>query len=263
LQREDEAAMMAELAAQAEHEEEQDVKQVVQAIQHTETGYNSDSSYEEVEVTDSEGEEDDPARASGSGTHGHDGEAGQDPQEGGEEAPVEFGEDDIAWQLEAMGEDYGLDPGEYGEGAEGEWDEGAEGLPFTEEDAANLFRDLLDDYRITPFTPWDKVVADESEASILNDDRYTVLPNMRTRKEVFDAWAKNKAAQIKQERAAMVRTEYAHAQWLEKDLEWKLTRAKRLVMGWRELGLLEEKRIRAWIRSGGQFEFGDHYEDEE
>lgn len=62
---------------------------------------------------------------------------------------------------------------------------------------------------------------------------------------------------------AKVRTEYAHAQWLEKDLEWKLTRAKRLVMGWRELGLLEEKRIRAWIRSGGQFEFGDHYEDEE
>lgn len=205
LQREDEAAMMAELAAQAEHEEEQDVKQVVQAVQHTETGYNSDSSYEEVEVTDSEGEEDDPARASGSGTHGHDGEAGQDPQEGGEEAPVEFGEDDIAWQLEAMGEDYGLDPGEYGEGAEGEWDEGAEGLPFTEEDAANLFRDLLDDYRITPFTPWDKVVADDSEASILNDDRYTALPNMRTRKEVFDAWAKDKAAQIKQERAAMAK----------------------------------------------------------
>lgn len=205
LQREDEAAMMAELAAQAEHDEEEDVKQVVQAVEHTEAGYNSDSSYEEVEVTDSEGEEHDPAQPSGSGGQGQeDGEAGQQElQDGGEEGPVEFGEDDIAWQLQAMGEDYNLDPGEYGEGAEGEWDEGAEGLPFTEEDAANLFRDLLDDYRITPFTPWDKVIADESETSILNDDRYTVLPNMRARKEVFDAWAKDKAAQLKQERAAM------------------------------------------------------------
>lgn len=62
---------------------------------------------------------------------------------------------------------------------------------------------------------------------------------------------------------AKVRTEYAHAQWLESVYDWKLTRAKRLVVGWRELGLLEEKRIRAWIRSGGQFEFADHYEDEE
>lgn len=201
LQREDEAAMLAELAAQAEHNEEQDVEQAVQQVQ---AGYNSDSSYEEVEVTDSEGEEHDPARPSNSGTHRQDAEPGEhDPREAGEEAPIEFGEDDIAWQLEAMGEDYGLDPGEYGEGADGEWDEGAEGLPVTDEDAANLFRDLLDDYRITPFTPWDKVVADESETSILNDDRYTVLPNMRARKEVFDAWAKDKAAQLKQERAAM------------------------------------------------------------
>lgn len=62
---------------------------------------------------------------------------------------------------------------------------------------------------------------------------------------------------------AKVRTVYAHAQWLEKVYEWKLTRAKRLIMGWGELGLLDEKRIRAWIRSGGQFEFADHYEQEE
>lgn len=204
LQREDEAAMLAELAAQAEHQEEQDVKQVVQAVQHIEAGYNSDSSYEEVEVTDSEGEEHDPAKPSGNEIHGQDAEfVRQDPPEGVENAPVEFGEDDIAWQLEAMGEDYGLDPGEYGEGGNDEWDEGAEGLPFTDEDAANLFRDLLDDYRISPFTPWDKIVADESASSILHDDRYTVLPNMRARKEVFDAWAKDKAAQLKQERAAM------------------------------------------------------------
>lgn len=61
---------------------------------------------------------------------------------------------------------------------------------------------------------------------------------------------------------AKVRTDYAHAQWLEKFYDWKLTRVKRLVVGWRELGLLEENRIRAWIGSGGQFESSDHYEEE-
>lgn len=62
---------------------------------------------------------------------------------------------------------------------------------------------------------------------------------------------------------AKVRTVYAHAQWLEKVYDWKLTKAKRLIAGWAELGLLDENRMRAWIRSGGQFELEDHYEEEE
>ena len=47
-------------------------------------------------------------------------------------APVEFDEDDIAYQLAAMGEDYGLDPGEYDDGGNGDLEEGAEGLPLTD-----------------------------------------------------------------------------------------------------------------------------------
>ncbi|SMQ49540.1 unnamed protein product [Zymoseptoria tritici ST99CH_1A5] len=202
LQREDEAAMMAELAAQAEYDEEQDVKDAVQAVRTLQPqgfGYDSDGSYEEVEVTDSEGEEREDDGGTGNDTQVQDAEAEQPADDG----PVEFGEDDIAWQLAQMGEDYGLDPGEYGDAEEEEWAEGAEGLPLTNDDAANLFRDLLDDYRISPFTPWDKIIADETDASIINDDRYTVLPNMRARKEVFDIWVKDKAAQIKEERAAM------------------------------------------------------------
>ena len=204
LQREDEEAMMAELAAEAEHAEEQDVKQVVKTLEPEagDVGYDSEGSYEYVEVTDDEGEEGEKDGEVGEGQ----GEAdvNDEPEE---EAPVEFGEDDIAWQLAAMGEEYGLDPEEYGDAAQdedmGDYDEGDQGLTISDEDAANLFRDLLDDYRISPFTPWDKLIADESEASILNDDRYTVLPNMRARKEVWDAWTRDKAAQIKEERAKM------------------------------------------------------------
>ena len=205
LQREDEEAMMAELAAQAQHAEEQDAKEVVKTLEplqpQTETqgaSYDSDSSYEEVEVTDSEFEDgDDQSRRRVEGVV-PDGDSGE-----AEDAPVEFGEDDIAYQLAAMGDQYGLDPGEYGEADDDEWEEGAEDLPLSEEDAVNLFRDMLEEYQISPFTPWDKVIADDTETSILNDDRYTVLTTMRARKEAWDNWVRDKAAQIKEERANM------------------------------------------------------------
>ncbi|TKA26820.1 hypothetical protein B0A50_04266 [Salinomyces thailandicus] len=205
LQREDEAAMMAELAAQAEQAEERDVKDALTTIepQAGETGYDSEGSYEYVEVTDDEDEEDAVAGERRVEDRAEIPDEATDAVEGEEEHRVEFGEDDIAYQLAAMGADYGLDEGEYGEPPEGGWEEGAEGLPISDEDAANLFKDLLDDYRISPYTPWDRLIADESEASILNDDRYTVLPNMKARRQVFDDWARGKAAQIKEERANM------------------------------------------------------------
>ncbi|KAK4539922.1 hypothetical protein LTR36_009964 [Oleoguttula mirabilis] len=197
LQREDEEAMMAEMHAEAEHAEEQDAKQVLKTVEPEagEFGYDSEGSFEYVEVTDSEGEEGDE-------------KADQPADDEGEaplqdEGPVEFGEDDIAYQLAAMGEDYGLDPGEYGDEPEEGWEEGAEGLAISDEDAANLFRDLLDDYRISPFTPWEKLIADESDTSIVHDDRYTVLPSMKARQDVWSQWAKDKAAQLKEERAQM------------------------------------------------------------
>jgi hypothetical protein len=204
LQREDEALMMAEIAAQVERDDEHDAEQIAGSVRTIQpqgasaaSGYASDSSYEEVEVTDSEGEEEQRVATTSDVT------AQDIAKSQGTEAPVEFGEDDIAYQLAAMGEEYGLDAGEYGDEPEEGWEEGDEGLPLTDEDAANLFRDLLDDYRISPFTPWEKLILDQSENSILNDDRYTVLNSMKARKDVFDAWAKDKAAQIKAQRAEM------------------------------------------------------------
>lgn len=202
LQREDEEAMMAELAADAEHKEEQDARAAVKAVEQKDQpwrgGYDSgsDSDYEEVEVTDSEGEEDGQGQAEQ--------DPDRQPQEQ-EDGPVEFGEDDIAYQLAAMGEDYGLDRGEYGSPGEGEeeWEDGAEGLPISEDDAVALFRDMLDDHRISPFTPWEKLIADEGDDSILMDDRYTVLSSMRARKEAWEAWVKNTAAKLKEKRARM------------------------------------------------------------
>jgi hypothetical protein len=145
--------------------------------------------YEEVEVTDDEGEGGDADPASKRPRT-------EEPAAAG---PVDFNEDDIAFQLAQMGEDYGLDPGEYyNPDAEGDYIEGEEGLPLTWEDSEALFWDLLDDFKIHPYTTFDKLIED---GLIISDDRYTVLPNMAKRKEVFTAWSTDRIQQLQAKKA--------------------------------------------------------------
>jgi hypothetical protein len=144
-------------------------------------GERSDSDeYEEVEVTDDEEDEDQPAKKART-----------------DDEPLEFDEDDIAYQLAAMGEEYGLDPGEYGEPGEEGWEEGAEGLPLTDEDALALFRDLLDDFRINPYTPWEKLI---EEGRIIDDPRYTVLPNSKARREAWSDWSRDRIRERREQK---------------------------------------------------------------
>ena len=139
--------------------------------------------YEEVEVTDNEDDLHPSKR--------------QKIEEGDTEQPVEFDEDDIAYQLAAMGEDYGLDRGEYGDLEDEELEEGAEGLTLTKDDSKALFKDMLNDFQINPYTPWEKVV---EAGHIIEDDRYIVLPNMKSRKEVWDEWSRDRIQQLRAQR---------------------------------------------------------------
>ena len=139
--------------------------------------------YEEVEVTDDDDDENAPKRQR------------MDEAQSGQ--PREFNEDDIAFQLAAMGQDYGLEPGEYADGAEENWEEGAEGLPLTDEESTGLFRDLLDDYCLNPFSTWEKIVQD---GKIVEDERYTALHNMKSRKEVWAEWCREKIQISKEQR---------------------------------------------------------------
>ncbi|KAJ5550025.1 hypothetical protein N7535_002033 [Penicillium sp. DV-2018c] len=145
-----------------------------------------DDEYEEVEVTDSEGEEGQPSKRA------------RTESESRENQPLEFNEEDMEYQLAAMGEDYGLDPGEYGDVGEEDWEEGAEGLPLTEADAEALFRDLLDDFQINPFTTWENVI---EEGRIIEDTRYTAPANMKMRREIFSKWSREKIQQVKEQKA--------------------------------------------------------------
>jgi hypothetical protein len=142
------------------------------------------SEYEEVEVTDDEEEEENAAKR-------------QKTEEPGEEEPVEFNEDDIAWQLAAMGEEHGLDPGEYDDGHMEEWEEGAEGIELSHEDSAALFKDLLNDFGINPYSPWDKIIED---GKLFDDTRYTALTNMKARKEVWEEWSRDKIKILREQR---------------------------------------------------------------
>ncbi|KKY14042.1 putative ff domain protein [Phaeomoniella chlamydospora] len=135
-------------------------------------------SYEEVEVTDEEDEnmKSDAKRLRLDENNGHN--------------SMDFDEDDIEYQLAAMGEDYGLESEEYGE--EGDGDGG-----LSEEDRIALFRDLLDDFHINPYTTWEKVV---EEGRIIEDDRYVLLPNMHFRRDVFHSWSNDRIREIKERR---------------------------------------------------------------
>lgn len=150
---------------------------------------NDSEEYEEVEVTDEEYEENNQSKR-------------QKTEEKHGDQPVEFNEDDIAYQLAAMGEDYGLDPGEYGEYEGMELEEGAEGLALTEEDSAALFKDMLNDYNTSPYTTWEKII---EAGQVVEDDRYTVLPNMKSRREVWGEWTRERIQQLKEQREREVK----------------------------------------------------------
>lgn len=159
------------------------VKPIPQEQTVKDTGPQDDSDeYEEVEVTDEEYDEGLSKRRRTEATHDNE--------------HVEFNEDDIAYQLTAMGQDYGLDPGEYGVDHE-DLEEGAEGHPLTEEDSNALFRDMLDDFHISPYTPWERVI---EEGRIIEDDRYTYLSTMKTRKEAWSSWSRDRMQQLKEQR---------------------------------------------------------------
>lgn len=148
--------------------------------------YDSDE-YEEVEVTDSEYEDE-----------GQPSKRARTESEAPENQPVEFTEEDMAYQLEAMGEDYGLDPEEYGEPVDEEWEEGAQGLELTDADAEALFRDLLDDYNVNPFTVWENVI---EEGRIIEDSRYTAPRNMKSRREIFSRWSNDRIKHVQERKA--------------------------------------------------------------
>ncbi|EXJ89497.1 hypothetical protein A1O3_02564 [Capronia epimyces CBS 606.96] len=166
--------------------------------------YDSDS-YEEVEVTDDEAPEDEEGPGLPKRPRLSQDEGTPAPPAAG---PVEFDEDDIAWQLAQMEEDYGDGAQDLNDKEEDEDD----GLPLTASDNIALFRSLLDDCGISPYSTFEKLIED---LSIVEDTRWVALPNTTSRKEAFVAWSKDRIVELQARKESEKKTrdpkvEYLH-----------------------------------------------------
>lgn len=170
----EDAEAMAEIEAELAAAEDEIEREIVEV----EGDYDmeEDEEYEEVEVTDDEGEGADHTSKR------------QKTEEPTGDQPMEMGEDDLAWQLAQMEEMEGGYDEEYGD----------EEPSLSEEDCKALFKELLDDTRISPYTPWDKVL---EGGTLYEDERYKALPNMKARKECFDEWAREKIQYLKEQKS--------------------------------------------------------------
>lgn len=168
----------------------------------TEVAGSGDEEYEEVEVTDSEYESNDHPSKRRKTTPAPEVESApnadeepdymiEEEEEDGQPQvrDDELGEDDMAAQLAAMGQDYDLDPTEY---YHEDGDEG-EAYELTQEEAEALFKDMLDDQGINPYSTWENLIA--AEHQIVNDDRYTLLTSMSARRKLFAQWSSERIAQ--------------------------------------------------------------------
>lgn len=152
--------------------------------------YDSDS-YEEVEVTDDEGDAD----QEGAEPSKRPRLTNQEDQDATPTGPVEFNEDDIAWQLAQMEADAQSNYSDYDnpdthdvEGADED-----EGLPLTDQDNIALFRSLLDSSTISPYSTFERLIED---IRVVEDPRYIALPTVSARKEAFSAWSKDRIAEL-------------------------------------------------------------------
>ncbi|KAJ4513822.1 hypothetical protein HRR83_005022 [Exophiala dermatitidis] len=176
---------------------------------HNENDYDSDS-YEEVEVTDDEDEE-------GAGQPKRPRLSGETPPPGtAPDGPVELTEDDIAYQLAMLEEDYADDDGAALEAAqarelEGEAEGDDEGLPLTDTDNIALFRSLLDESGISPYSTFERLIED---LSIVEDPRWVSLPNTTRRKEAFVAWSKDRIAELQARKEAERRSRDPRVEYL-------------------------------------------------
>ncbi|KAK5956714.1 hypothetical protein OHC33_002201 [Knufia fluminis] len=182
---------------QAEKEAAAQRAEAKTAVQPVPQDYDSDE-YEEVEVTDDEDEGGtDPATKRPRLDEPLDQPSADQPPPG----PQEFNEDDIAWQLAQMeadeedpGYDYDFD----------DQDEEDGGMPLSNDDRDALYRVMLDDHNISPFSTFDALIDTNTPTAnaVISDNRWTALPNMSSRRAAFDAWSRDRVAERNANEAA-------------------------------------------------------------
>lgn len=104
--------------------------------------------------------------------------------------------------------------------------------------------DLSDDRYIFELEPAERELASQVQVSCAE---YLVI-----KRNFFKDWYTEVYRSDKKIKDGdMVRTNYAHEQWLEKVYEWTVRRSRRLLAGWKVLGLLDQSKIAPYAAQGG------------
>ncbi|GES80551.1 transcription elongation regulator 1-like [Rhizophagus clarus] len=131
----------------------------------------------------------------------------------GEVEGTELTEDDIAFQLQFMEEqehqelmdgdseddnDKFDDPenaaGEEENSISKKQDKGKD-VELSSEERVLMFKSLLKDMEVSPFAIWEKELP-----RIIHDERYTLIPTLKQRKEIFDEYCKERVTELRAEK---------------------------------------------------------------
>ncbi|KAK9240197.1 hypothetical protein V1525DRAFT_396217 [Lipomyces kononenkoae] len=111
----------------------------------------------------------------------------EEEEEFSDQGPLEYNEDDIEWQIQAMME-------EHPELLEGDAADEDDDIPY--EDRIKVFRELLIDADVNPYAPWETAIQ-----TIVNDQRYVALNTLSERKAAFEDWSKERITELKAQKA--------------------------------------------------------------
>ncbi|KAK9369712.1 hypothetical protein V1509DRAFT_618886 [Lipomyces kononenkoae] len=111
----------------------------------------------------------------------------EEDEEEVDQGPLEYNEDDIEWQIQAMMEEH---PEMLIEGDADEEDD------IRYEDRIKVFRELLVDANVNPYAPWEATIE-----TIVNDQRYLALNTLSERKAAFEDWSKERITELKAQKA--------------------------------------------------------------
>jgi len=116
----------------------------------------------------------------------HEDDFPDEPEE--QEKGLELTEEDMAWQIAQMQE-------EYGAGQEVMMEEEEELDPAAKR---QVFISLLEEKDVNPFNTWEAEMP-----KIVHDPRYSMLKNTKQRMEVFEEWTRARISIIKEEKAQL------------------------------------------------------------
>ncbi|CAG8636049.1 6000_t:CDS:10, partial [Acaulospora morrowiae] len=143
---------------------------------------------------------------------------------------TELTEEDIAFQLQFMEEqedqDYETEPNESrdqlmehamsDEGSQLLNEEKGKDVDLSPEERASRFKSLLREMEVSPFAMWEKELP-----RIIHDSRYTLIPTLKQKKELFDEFCKERVIELRAEKKKVLSEKDEYLKLLEEETSYR------------------------------------------